>query len=121
MPYFGVVYSKASGFIRRYVVSDDSAIVDEYQLLEGEALLKLPVPDGVTKEALTAAAVEHLTAMFGKPPSAPRCAVIDANGNVVSVIMADPAVDLVPGMTLVLSDEAHTGWTWTKESGFVKP
>jgi hypothetical protein len=40
----------------------------------------------------------------------PRCAVIDALGNVESVIMADPALDNVPGKTLMLHADAVPGW-----------
>jgi Domain of unknown function (DUF4376) len=52
-----------------------------------------------------------------------QAAVIDANGNVVNIIMANPATDQVPGCTLVAvgGSGADLGWTWTQGGGFVAP
>lgn len=42
------------------------------------------------------------------------CGVIDTNGNIVNVILADPAVDTVEGHTLIASDAAAIGGTYLK-------
>lgn len=41
-----------------------------------------------------------------------RCAVLDKQGNVLNIIVADPSVDKVEGMTLVHSDAAGVGDTF---------
>lgn len=40
------------------------------------------------------------------------CAVIDSSGNVINVIMADPAKDEIAGHTLVASDTAIVGGSY---------
>jgi hypothetical protein len=50
-----------------------------------------------------------------------RYAVIDAAGNVVNVIVADPSYPTPAGYSLMQSDTAAPGWKWSQSGGFVAP
>jgi hypothetical protein len=50
-----------------------------------------------------------------------RYALIDAAGNVVNVVVADPSYPPPLGFTLVQSDAAAPGWKWSPTGGFVAP
>lgn len=41
-----------------------------------------------------------------------RCAVVDENGSVVNIIIADPELDSVESHTLIVSDAAEIGATY---------
>jgi hypothetical protein len=118
---FGAVYSIATGQIRRYYYPTDDSQIATYPLLPGEAIVSIsrgPYPNAAAWQTAVTTAVTNAA---GKAPGNPRCAMIDANGNVVGVIMADPSIDSVSGMTLVNTTVADVGWTWTIGGGFVGP
>lgn len=119
---FGVVCSTASGIIRRIVYADTTIQLSGIANVQsGETLVLVssgPYPNSTAWRTAINTAVQTAT---GKIPGSSRCCVIDGGGNVVQVISADPALDSMPGMTLVLSDVANIGWTWTVGGGFVSP
>lgn len=104
----GVVYATSSGMLRRWIVPDDDSELSEkrHPLARGEAML-LVDRTTIKSQADIEAAVAAVT---GKGVPSPRCAVIDALGNVESVIMADPAIDALPGKALMLHADAEPGW-----------
>jgi hypothetical protein len=120
--YFGVVYSATSGQIRRYIYWDDDASgPGNVVLLPGEALVEVSRGPYANSAQWQAAINSAVTVAAGVAPGNPRCAVIDSSGNVVDMINADPAIDSIPGMTLVLTQTADIGWTWSAAGGFVTP
>jgi hypothetical protein len=68
------------------------------------------------------AAIQALiTKQTGLVPQDDRYAVVDALGNVVASVHADPAVDVAPaGYQLVRSDAAQIGWAYAA-GAFVAP
>jgi hypothetical protein len=103
----GIVYATGSGILRRLIVPDDDAeLVDKHPVALGETMLVVSA-----KTIKNQADVEAAVALvIGKPVPSARCAVVDAAGTVVNVIMADPALDSVSGATLVLDQVAVLGW-----------
>lgn len=119
---FGIVYATASAQIRRYIyptLSDSE--ISNHPLQPGESLTTCNIGPYASSAAWQTAITNAVTAAAGKAPGDPRCCVIDGSGKVVEVIMADPAIDTVSGMTLVNSSVANVGWTWTAGGGFVSP
>jgi hypothetical protein len=107
----GVVYAVKSGILRRWIIPDDDAGLQHHPVSPGEAMLvvdraSLP-PDPLQVQPFVEAAIARAT---GKGVPSPRCAVVDAAGDVVAVIMADPDIDQVPGHSLVLHPAVERGW-----------
>lgn len=118
---FGVIYSIANAHVRRYHYGSTDAELTSALCAQGEAIVPVSIGPYVSTAAWQAAINTAVTAAAGKAPGSPRCCVINGLGQVTSVIMADPTVDSIPGMTLVLSAVAGVGWTWTLVGGFVAP
>ncbi len=120
--HFGIVCSTVNAQIRRYVYPDtDAQMNTAANVGVGETLVLCGIGPYPNTAAWFAAVNAAVTTALGKAPGNPRCAVIDGTGNVVDVIMADPTIDSVPGMMLVLDANAGPGWTWTIDGGFVAP
>lgn len=103
----GIVYATGSGMLRRWIVpDDDKELSEKHPVSPGETLL---VADRATikSRADIEAAVAAVT---GKGVPSPRCVVVDALGDVEAVIMADPALDALPGKALMLHADAEPGW-----------
>lgn len=94
---YGIVYATGSKMIRRLIVSDDPNYDFTPHAGQGESVL---VADKANGSDLNAAKAVILAAEGVAPPD-PTCAIIDKNGNVVQIIAADPALDVVAGHTLV--------------------
>lgn len=103
----GIVYGVASGIIRRWIVPDrDTDLKDKHPVAPGETMQivdRATVKSSADIEAAVAKAI-------GRQPPSPRCAVINAKGEVIDIKMADPALDHIDGCTLVLDAEACVGW-----------
>lgn len=123
----GIVYATQSGILRRVIFPDsDTSLSDGTHFVgAGETMLIAPLAeynnakskaDGTPQNQPEAQLFKTHT---GKAWASGRCAVIDNTGLVVKTIHADPALDSINGMTLVSSDVALPGWTWTLQSGFV--
>lgn len=103
----GIVYGASSGILRRWIVpDDDSELESAHPLAPGEAMLIVDRSAARSREDIDVA----LAAKIGRPPPSARCVVVNAAGEVVGAIMADPAIDSVPDHTLILSDLADVGW-----------
>ncbi len=99
----GIVYGAASGIVRRIIVPTSEAELDDQSHVgDGEAIIKVSAPGIMRRDGypdLTAAHA-HVMAVIGKQPLNARCAVVDAKGNVVGTVMADPEFDTIPDHTL---------------------
>jgi hypothetical protein len=139
---FGIVYSTGNLHVRRWLfLDDDSSFNDSTLLLLGESLQLMPVgatyanaasylatvlQEGIPPDQWVAQQEAALSNALGKPLGDPYCAVVNTLGQVVAVIMADPAIDSYhPDPTAqLISDPTHTvgiGWTWNQLTGFVAP
>lgn len=103
----GLVIASGSKILRRVIVPDDDVELENRSHVQpGEMLIRYPADAPRDLESLKSA-VQTATGVL--PPSA-RTAVVNANGDVVGLCLADPALDKIDGHMLVLSDEAHIGW-----------
>lgn len=96
-----VHYATESRIVRRVIAADDDSLLLAHRPLRGESALFVQIGQSVLD------AIEKATGV--RPPS-PRCAVVDdKDGVVTDCIPADPALDTIPGATLVLHDYATPG------------
>lgn len=93
---FGVVYATGSKMIRRIIVPDNDAQLQSGFAGQGETLLVAPV--GPHDVAACSVIVHSAT---GVVPPDPTCAVVDKTNTVIGMVSADPAIDALPGVTLV--------------------
>lgn len=94
---FGIVYATDSNTVRRIVVSDDPKYDFAYHVGTGETLLIADKKLGTDVHSARAI-VETVT---GKKSPEPLVAIVDAQGSVVNMILADPKLDSVEGLALV--------------------
>lgn len=108
----GIVYARGSGILRRWIVPDNDAdLIASHPVSSGEAMILVDRANVPGDPALAQAFVENaITRVTGKPVPSARCAIVDKDGNVVGSQMADPALDNVPGKTLMLHADAVPGW-----------
>lgn len=122
MSKIGIVISKQSKMLRRLIIPDSGSDFSHHPLAPGEQLLIADNPGALLTPDVISSIVQRQTGTV--PPSA-RCAVVvkanAVSGNVVNVIQADPAIDSVPGSTLMLHATAATGWTWSSALGLQPP
>jgi hypothetical protein len=95
-----VHYATESRIVRRVIAADDDSLLLAHRPLRGESALFVQIGQSVLD------AIEKATGV--RPPS-PRCAVVNAQGAVIGCVNADPALDTIPGATLVLHDFAIPG------------
>lgn len=125
-----LIYSTAGRICRRLHIPDtDAEIATPAELLQpGESSVSfsltqlqnfVSLTNSLGHELHRHALAYHLNVDISQIPTG-RCAVVDGNGNVVGVMMADPALDSVPGYTLIASDVAGNGWIWNG-TAFVAP
>lgn len=115
---FGIIYAIGSGQIRRYIYpTHNDSEIDSHPPGPGEALTTCGIGPYPNSAAWLAAVNAAVTAAAGKSPSDPRCAVVDGNGKVVAIIMADPAIDSYPDGTLIAAYSPAIGIGCTYDSG----
>lgn len=102
MPKVGIVYGTDSGALRRIILPDsDEQLNSQSWTGNGESFLALEYKDG---EILTPADIDAaLEGILGKTPPKILCAVVGADNVVKRVIAADPAIDSIPGHSLVVA------------------
>jgi len=110
-----VVYATRSRIIRRIIVADPGMRLEDH-VGHGEDGIELSaqeeaaiLPRGALGPDLSKIG-DHIQARTGLRPLDPRCAVVDADGNVVNVVNADPDLDAIPGYDLIRDSEAGPGW-----------
>jgi hypothetical protein len=120
---FGVIVSTGNAIILRYVYPTADSELNSFPLGSGEMLIQVTNGPFANSAAWATAVSCAVNSALGKPPGNAKCSVINSNGNVVNVIMADAtlAAGLFPGMTLVNSSIGSLGWTWTSSGGFLSP
>ena len=106
---FGVVYSTNTGRIRSIITASNPKDLDSLKLLKGEAMLKLDNSSYGDLPNLQS----QVSKQTGLIPSSDEYAEVDAQGNVVGSIIADPKIDTPPtGDSLIQSDVAGPGWKY---------
>lgn len=100
---FGVIVSSGSAQIRRYVypTASDAELNNPALVGAGEQLIQVRNGPFASSAAWQAAVAAAIQAALGKPPGNPACCVVDQTNIVIGAIMADPAIDSIPGATLV--------------------
>lgn len=93
---FAIVIASETKAIRRAIYPDDDAELDRISLIKGETALLFSVKESGDLDQWKAL-VEKATGVF--PPD-PLCAVVK-DGKTVSVIMADPKLDVLDGHELI--------------------
>lgn len=120
-----IIYGEDSGIIRRLVQTDDLSVLPQF-VEDGEASINVSdavlvqQPDGSRLPALDLA-TDAVEAVRGLPSEPARCLVIDQQGNVVNVIMADPTLDHLDGFTLFQDANGQIGWVPDGNGNFVDP
>jgi hypothetical protein len=104
----GVVYGTKNKHIRRIIVPDDDAELNNpLHVGPGETLATVPV--GTSIDHATLAKLLGTNA----DPSACRCAVINNGTNkVIDIVMADPLIDNIEGHTMMFHSDAAIGWNY---------
>jgi hypothetical protein len=96
--FLGVVYATGSKMIRRMIISDDDTNLDNRHAGPGESFHLVAKVPGWIHLNTAKLAIRNLT---GVDPPSTRCAVLDNNSRVESLIDADPDLDMLPNKTLV--------------------
>lgn len=108
----GYFYSKATGRLRWILRPDSDAELAENPARGGEAQLLVPMATHVQAAQSGPHAMQAIvTGHTGVTPTGDRHAIVDATGNVVGTVYADPACgDAAPhGHTLVVHATAQVG------------
>ncbi len=110
-----IVYAKDSNIIRRIILPDnDDALAQHKPTLDAKELsITAPLSQEIDLAAVKAAVV----AATGKPVPSGRAVLIDQTNTVVNTIQADPAIDELDGFTIISSDLANIGDTYTPKDG----
>jgi len=110
---FGIIYGDESKAIRRIVVSDDPDYDYAIHVHAGEGLL---VADAARGRDLPAAR-RAMRAAFAIEPPEPLVAVVNADGVVTAIILADPALDAVERHDLIPAYAGvATGQTYDRDT-----
>jgi hypothetical protein len=130
LPAAAIIYGEASGIVRRLVVMDQPrdpsgrwTSITPYILRNhvgaGEAVLEIPPEEVLANGLPDAVAMDARVAeKRGKPADEGRCLVIDdKSGDVVDVVLADPAIDRIPGKTLYQHPKAQLAMVMDAETG----
>jgi hypothetical protein len=116
----GVIYSAGSKLIRRVVIPDNNAELDDpLHVMPGEAMLRVAHSDIAAAEASGQHAHHYLQGAIltatntpGPAPSGRTALVHPTTQLVEGFVQADPSIDTHPTHTLVASDTANLNWKW---------
>ena len=114
-----IVYSVATGRIRRFMSSNRSGELSKVAIADGEAFMKIaPQSGGFDLDSLQG----MVNVQTGKTPADDRYVVIDSVGNIVGAILADPLCgDSLPGCSLIAHALADGAWAYDKLTGIFTP
>lgn len=108
---FAVVYSKATGRIRSIYVPDNDAQLSSIILSKGESIQVFQDKEYGDVNDLQ----ERITKITGITPQDDKYAIVDTNGVVVAVVLADPdSGDIVPGHDLIKDPDVKEGYIYDK-------
>lgn len=116
-----VVYSKATGRIRRWIVSDTDEEIKQVALLEGEDFYHVgkDVAKLGTKDLANLQTVVNAETL--KTPVNDRYVVIQ-DTKILTAIYADPLCgDRIPGCELIAHETADCTWTYDPKTGEFTP
>lgn len=116
-----IVYSQATGRIRRWGVSNTDDELKSLPLASGEAVLQV-AKDTVKSGTRDAEALQaFVTAASGKTPVSDRYVVVSGS-TVLTAILADPACgDQIPDCELIQHDTADARWTFDPQTRTLTP
>ena len=112
---FGIVYSKNTGRIRSIVIPEENEqhILDLVNLNNGEAFIRFDMEDFDNEEVLQ----EKLNKITGITPKDDRYVVVDNDGKIESIIIADEKCgDKIKGKQMIKHAEATMNWTFNKNT-----
>lgn len=109
-----VVYSIATGRVRRWYASNRDNEIKGVDIADGEAVLHVDAERGLTLPILQ----DRVTQASGKRPQSDRYVLIDPDGKIVSSLVADPtcgdkAEHFGLGYALVQHDTADERWSYS--------
>lgn len=112
MPKVGIVYGSFSKIVRRCIIPDRlEELSDPTLLTQGESILVADVSEHDAYH--NAEALAHIVASYHQIPTYlmkdPRCVVINDDGIVVDIILADADIDSHPGGRIVHHRTARHG------------
>lgn len=114
-----VIFSKSTGRIRSIFQPEKELELNRIKLIPGEDYLILYLDEATIDINVLQQKVSSLT---GTIPKNDRYAIVDNNGNIVGSLIADPTCgDKILNCTLIQSDNADKGWSWTQGGGFISP
>lgn len=119
-----IVYGEQSGIVRRIVMTGKSVTDLAGHYGPGESIIICNAEEVVRNGTPDLPrAVAMVAAKRGKPAEKARCVVLnDKTGEIEKVIAADPAMDRLPGKTLVQHASADVGWMRDAGTGeYVEP
>jgi len=103
-----VVYSAATGRVRRWLASDTDGEIAKVALSAGEAFIQVGKKKGLDLPQLQ----DAVDAITGKTPANDRYVVIKA-GAIVNAIIADPSCgDAIQGSELIAHETADGRWAF---------
>jgi hypothetical protein len=88
----GVIYSISQARVRQWIIPDDDKELDGYQPSPGEAFFTYLAKLGHDTATINA----QVKAVTGRDPDDDTCAVVAADGSIVALVKADPAIDTHP-------------------------
>lgn len=106
----GILYSIEQRLRREIIIPDDDRQLMNVVVRPGEKLIFQSTED-YAKRGPDAAVLDD----SGGEPLSDRCAVIDADTKVVGHVLADPAIDALPGVALVQSDISIEGDSYLQQ------
>jgi hypothetical protein len=119
-----IIYGAQSGIVRRIVVSDSlKELAAPSKPEPGEDVI-IVTPDEATKGGLPdmPACIALVEAKIGKPAENARCIVVNDKGEIETVILADPAIDVIgERKALYQHPEANPDWKIGERGEFEPP
>lgn len=125
--FFGIIVGAQSGIVRGVLIPDTDAQLDAREAVLGPGVVMIRADRatyaGMDPKDIVAAIGPVFPQARGQggPKYPARCAVVDAAGNVVNVIAADPLIDTHPDGELIQDDDAGPGWKRDKVAKTFKP
>lgn len=111
MSVVAIIYGEQSGIIRRFIhAARIEELAGHYGKGESIVILDAKEIEQSGKPDLYRG-MEIVAEKRGKPAEDSRCIVIDNDsGEIVSVLLADPVLDVMPGKSLLQNAKAEPGW-----------
>ena len=114
-PQTAFVYATQSGIIRRIIVPGPGETTNQ-TVGTGETLVVLPQGSANDQKSLEAS----IALLIGKPVASSDCLLVGGDKIVAAMASCDPALDTIPGFTIVQNPKALPGDTWVSGTAFTR-